>query len=71
MLVDALDGKGHLAYGSLPDMTYVINPEGVIAFRRRWTDPKVVDEVIERLQKGEQKTVFQKTSTGISCREFV
>jgi hypothetical protein len=52
-------------------MTYVINPEGVIAFRCRWTDPKVVDEVIERLQKGEQKTVFQKTSTGISCREFV
>ena len=54
VLVDPLDGKGHLAYGSLPDMTYVINPEGVVAFRGRWADPKAVEKVIERVRNGEQ-----------------
>ncbi len=56
MLLDDIEGTAHQAYGSLPDMVYVINPEGIVAFRGRWTDPEAIETVIERLKSG-TKTV--------------
>lgn len=56
MLLDDIEGTAHQAYGSLPDMVYVINPEEVVAFRGRWTDPEAIETVIERLKNG-TKTV--------------
>lgn len=56
MLVDDLDGPLHHAYGLLPNMTYIINPRGQIAFRSNWTDAHTVDAALEYLlREGENR----------------
>lgn len=37
ILLDALDGDFHRAYGAMPNIVYVINPEGVVHYRCDWT----------------------------------
>lgn len=37
ILVDTLDGGMHRAYGSMPNVVYVVNPEGIIHYRCDWT----------------------------------
>jgi len=56
MLVDDLDGPLHTAYGLLPNMTYIINPRGQIAFRSNWTDAHTTDTAISYLlSEGENR----------------
>ena len=56
MLVDDLDGPLHHAYGLLPNMTYIINPRGQIAFRSNWTDAHTVQVAIDYLlREGENR----------------
>lgn len=38
MLVDDLDGTLHRAYGSLPNMAYVVAGGGKLVYRASWTD---------------------------------
>ncbi|MFZ5814533.1 MAG: hypothetical protein ACOY93_04445 [Bacillota bacterium] len=56
MLVDDLEGPLHHAYGLLPNMTYIINPRGQIAFRSNWTDADTVRMAIDYLlREGENR----------------
>lgn len=38
ILVDALDGACHRAYGALPNMTWIILRGGMMAYKAAWTD---------------------------------
>ncbi len=37
VLIDPLDGAIHRGYGAMPNVVYVINPEGIAHYRRDWT----------------------------------
>lgn len=47
ILVDALDGACHRAYGSMPNMTWIINRAGVPVYKADWTDVHSVANAIE------------------------
>ncbi|NKB86965.1 MAG: hypothetical protein GKS06_01920 [Acidobacteria bacterium] len=49
MLVDDLDGTVHRAYGTLPNMAYVIGGGGRLVYRAAWTDAEAIDVVVNRL----------------------
>ena len=38
IVVDALDGACHRAYGSMPNMTWIFNRTGVPIYKSNWTD---------------------------------
>ena len=46
VIVDDLDGTAHQLYGSMPNVVYIIDKEGRVAFRLDWNDPDVVDKVL-------------------------
>jgi hypothetical protein len=54
MLVDDLSGSLHRAYGLLPNMTYVIERLGRVAYRASWTDPNTIELAVERLLAEEE-----------------
>jgi len=43
MLVDALEGPVHRAYGLLPNMAYLVNRLGRVVYRANWTDATSVE----------------------------
>jgi len=47
ILVDSVDGKAHRAYGSMPNMTYLIGTDGIVRFRANWTN---IDALEKNLQ---------------------
>jgi len=51
VLVDDLGGSMHHLYGALPNMVYVINPEGKVIYRCDWSFPKNVDKVLQNRDK--------------------
>ena len=56
ILVDGVDGAMHRAYGALPNMVYVVNPEGQVIYRSDWSFAKRIDDVLrnrDRLHTGE------------------
>ena len=44
--VDTLSGDMHRAYGSLPNMVYVLNPEGEVVYRCDWLSVPELDRVL-------------------------
>jgi hypothetical protein len=42
ILVDDLNGTTHRAFGTLPNMTYILNSAHTILFRANWTDPLTI-----------------------------
>lgn len=36
ILIDSLDGDMHRAYGAMPNVIYVINPDGIVHYRCDW-----------------------------------
>ena len=65
ILVDDLVGTGHLLYGDLPNMTYLIGRGGRVLFRSDWTDPPTIEMMLnyllhvrERRRAGERVTGF-------------
>ena len=46
ILVDDVEGTGHELYGTLPNMTYVIDRGGKVLFRSDWTDPPTIERVL-------------------------
>lgn len=36
ILIDSLDGDMHRAYGAMPNVVYIINPDGVVHYRCDW-----------------------------------
>jgi peroxiredoxin len=60
-LVDDLLGSMHQAYGSFPNMTYVIDPEGTVVFRCDWAFAHLIEEVLENrpnLNPNERKQII-------------
>lgn len=49
ILIDDMEGTGHLAYGILPDMVYIIAPDGIVAFRGKWNNAKAIRKVLQKL----------------------
>jgi hypothetical protein len=49
MLVDDLDGSVHRLYGSLPNMIYIVDKNGCIAYKAMWTDHDEVAVVLANL----------------------
>jgi len=49
MLVDSLDGGLHRAYGSLPNMSFVVGQGGLIVYKSSWTDASHLDLVARRM----------------------
>jgi len=47
ILIDNVQGDMHQAYGSFPNMVYVINPEGTVVYRCDWSFAKKIDQVLQ------------------------
>lgn len=65
ILVDALDGACHRAYGTMPNMTWIFMRSGIPVYKSDWTDaPSVADavaylvEVMARRRRGERLAPF-------------
>jgi hypothetical protein len=66
ILVDALDGACHRAYGSMPNMTWIFSTSGVPIYKSDWTDSHSVANaaeyflgVLERRRRGERLAPFR------------
>jgi len=66
ILVDALDGACHRAYGSMPNMSWIFNQSGVPVYKADWTDVRSIEnaleyflDVIERRRSGERLAPFR------------
>lgn len=46
VLVDNLDGDFHRAYGAMPNVVYVIRPDGTIHYRCNWAAPHLIAEAL-------------------------
>jgi peroxiredoxin len=49
--VDTISGDMHRAYGSLPNMVYVLNPDGKVVYRCDWLSVPELDRVLARRPK--------------------
>lgn len=49
ILVDALDGTCHRAYGSMPNMSWIFNRTGVPVYKADWTDAASVESAVRYL----------------------
>ena len=47
IVLDALDGAAHRAYGSMPNMTWIFNQAGVPVYKSDWTDHYSVRNALE------------------------
>ena len=47
ILLDALDGACHRAFGSMPNMTWIFNRSGVPIYKADWTDVNSVRNALE------------------------
>jgi hypothetical protein len=47
ILVDALDGACHRAYGSMPNMTWIFARSGMPIYKSDWTDHHSVENAIQ------------------------
>ena len=47
IMLDALDGACHRAYGSMPNMTWIFNRSGLPIYKSDWTDAASVENAIE------------------------
>lgn len=51
ILVDDLEGTTHLAYGGLPNMTWVLGRGGQILYKAMWTSAERVAAFVERYER--------------------
>jgi hypothetical protein len=47
ILIDALDGACHRAYGSMPNMTWIFNKMGLPVYKSDWTDAHSVANAVD------------------------
>jgi hypothetical protein len=48
ILVDDLDGSVHIAYGLMPNMSWVLGRGGTILYKAMWTSAARIGEFLER-----------------------
>lgn len=65
IVVDALDGACHRAYGSMPNMTWIFNRAGVPVYKSDWSDASSVKNALsyflgvrQRRKEGERLAPF-------------
>lgn len=46
ILLDALTGECHLAFGSMPNMTWIINRAGIPVYKSDWSDANSVENAL-------------------------
>jgi len=51
ILVDALDGACHRAFGTMPNMTWILTRAGVPVYKSDWTDAASVANTLEYLSE--------------------
>ena len=66
ILVDGLDGTVHRLYGLMPNMIYIIDKGGKIAYKAMWTDHEEIASVLENLILADQLL-----SRGIRVKPFL
>jgi hypothetical protein len=49
ILVDEIDGRMHRSYGSMPNMIYIVDKNGRIAYKAMWTDHQEIASVLVNL----------------------
>lgn len=49
VLVDDVEGTVHTLYGIMPNMVYIVDKDGKVAYKAMWTDHKEIEEVLENL----------------------
>jgi hypothetical protein len=49
LLIDDLAGTVHRAYGCLPNMVYIVDKRGKIAYKAMWTDHAEIESVLANL----------------------
>lgn len=49
ILVDALDGACHRAYGTMPNMAWIFARSGIPVYKADWTDARSVENAVEYL----------------------
>lgn len=54
ILVDDFSGATHRAYGSLPNMIYLIDRDGVVVYKSDWSDAHEIDGVCAALLRREE-----------------
>jgi hypothetical protein len=54
LLVDDLEGSVHRLYGSMPNMIYIVDKSGRIAYKAMWTDHGEIEGVLENLLLSEK-----------------
>jgi hypothetical protein len=47
IILDALDGRCHRAYGGMPNMTWIFNRAGQPVYKSDWTDPDSIRNALE------------------------
>jgi hypothetical protein len=47
ILVDSLDGKCHRAFGSMPNMTWILTKSGMPIYKADWTDYVSVENALD------------------------
>jgi len=47
ILLDDLEGSAHLAYGMLPNMSWIIGSGGTIRHKAAWTDPADIEDALK------------------------
>jgi len=47
IILDALDGACHRAYGSMPNMTWIFNRAGIPVYKSDWTDHHSVRNALD------------------------
>jgi hypothetical protein len=55
ILLDALDGACHRAYGSMPNMTWIFNRAGLPVYKSDWTDHHSVANALAYLLETAQR----------------
>lgn len=59
IIVDSLEGKAHLLYGGMPNMTYVIDTNGIIKFRANWTNIEALEKVLNNIDTIESRDYYE------------
>jgi len=49
LLVDDLDGTVHRRYGALPNMIYIVDRSGIVAYKATWTDHEEIASALANL----------------------
>ena len=52
ILVDGVEGKAHLAFGSMPNAIYIIDRDGIVRFKAPWNNAKTTRKALEQVLEG-------------------